>query len=402
MRRIKAQYFLSYAVMGSLLPFLSVFLEHHGLTYAQIGQVAAAASVSVLLTPVVVTFLADSWADGRVLLASGLGLSASALGGLYFVDGYGPITCMFVLYSLAFAPTIALKDGLNFSAQGKQSAQGLPAVPYHRVRVWGTIGFMIPSVFLFVLLRYGYGIEMILLCAIGFCVLGLANALLLPASKIRPRMSPAPDPAGAGVDQGQETQWPTIAAARAMTERHVLIFCAAMFLLHMSAAAYYAFYPLYLTQEVGLPERWVGLAANVGVGIEIFYVLGFGRLLNRLGLKRLLLLSAAAMAMRFAWLGASDTVAVAVGTQLVHGLMVLAVHVTPPIFFNRQAAPHYRHSMQGLYTMCVFGSARITGNLLAGYVAQWGIAWTFAGASGLCVVAAIMLWAAFHDHHPRQ
>src|SRR5688500_19272023 len=54
-------------------------------------------------------------------------------------------------------------------------------------------------------------------------------------------------------------------------------------------AVHGAFYPIYLTERVGLDEKWIGQVSNLAVVIEIFFVFGCGALVARLGMKRLLL-----------------------------------------------------------------------------------------------------------------
>ena len=66
MRGVRAQYFFAFGVMGSVLPFLPVFLQERGLSRAQIGYVTGVASFGVVLTPVLVTLLADAAVAGRV------------------------------------------------------------------------------------------------------------------------------------------------------------------------------------------------------------------------------------------------------------------------------------------------------------------------------------------------
>lgn len=394
MRGIKTQYFLSFSVMGSLLPFFSVYLREQGLTRPQIGYVTSTASVAVLLTPVVVTFLADGWVKGRHLLAAVFVFSGVILASLLRAEGFWSILFLFAIFSLTFAPVTALQDGLQFLTQQKNRREGRPIVPYHLVRVWGTVGFIVPSVLLFEFLRRGQSTRVILVSAMFFCALGAMHTLS-PAR--RAKASPTPDDLDHARLRRRDGQLPTVAAMKAMSEPHVLVFCLAMLLMHMASASYYSFYPLYLTDRVGLGSQWVGVIANIGVGLEIAYMLGFGRLLARWGLKGLMIMGAASMVLRFGLLAASDTIAVAVGTQIVHGVMVLVVHVAPPIFLNRHAEDRYRNSMQGLYVMGVYGCGRILGNLLAGHVAHVSLAWMFCAAAVLCGLALALFSFAFHD-----
>jgi hypothetical protein len=53
---LKQQYFISYAAMGSLGPFLALFLkQQQGLQEAQIGYVMGASSLVIFFTPVLMT-----------------------------------------------------------------------------------------------------------------------------------------------------------------------------------------------------------------------------------------------------------------------------------------------------------------------------------------------------------
>ncbi|MEX0885946.1 MAG: MFS transporter, partial [Phycisphaeraceae bacterium] len=191
---------------------------------------------------------------------------------------------------------------------------------------------------------------------------------------------------------------PTLAAARAMLEPSMLVFLVAVWLCMLAKAAYYAFFPLYLTRQLGVPMQWVGLILSVGVLIEIFFMLGFGRLLRLLGLRGLMAVGAACDALRLALLFAYPNIYVAVGTQVFHGMSVLVVHVAPQIYLNHRAGERYRSSMQGLYCVAVLGSGQILGAALGGLVAQGTSLVTVFGLGAALGVAAAALFAiAFRD-----
>ena len=394
-RPIKAQYFLSFAVMGSLMPFLSVFLKERGLSRIQIGTVTAVSGLAVLFTPVIAALLADTRWSGRRLLIGVYTASGVLLVALVSMrGGFWVMLTLLPLHYLAFAPTNALQDGVYFLTRSRLTADGRPFTPYHHVRVWGTIGFMAPTVLLFAFLRAGASTDLVITCGVLFCVLGLLNALSLPhLDVVASSSSTAPPKPVTG-------KLPTLLAARALLKPPLLGFCIAMGLAHMANAAYYSFYPLYLTDEVGLSHEWVGVVANVGVGLEILYVLGYGRLQGSLGFRRLIALGIACLAVRLGLLAASDSVWVAVGTQAVHGYVVLVMHVTPPVFLNRFAHDHHRHSIQGVYIMAVYGAGRVAGNYLAGVLAQESLALMFTASTGVCVVAAALAAITVKDHQP--
>jgi PPP family 3-phenylpropionic acid transporter len=223
-------------------------------------------------------------------------------------------------------------------------------------------------------------------CGVACCLIGAANALRLP----RRSAADAPERPASGL--------PTGAAARAIFgEPHVLVFCVAMFLVHAASQAYYQFYPLHLTDRAGIDKRFVGLIANVGVVVEIFFMLGFGRLVRRLTLRRVMYLGAGAIGLRMLLLAVFVHPIVAVGVQLLHGMTVLVVHVAPPIFLDARADDRYRNSIQGLYAMAFAGAGKVVGAWGAGRVAEHSLAWAFGGAGAICAVAVVLFYCAFHE-----
>ncbi len=395
MRSIKAQYFICFAVMGAVMPFLSIYLkEDQGLTESQIGYIVAAASLSVLVTPVFITLLADTRLDPRRVSGICFLLSGSFLLAMGLFEGFWPALVFFSLHSLAYVALLPLQDGMNFSFQRKRETNGQPPEPYHRIRVWGTIGFIIPSLIIFFLIEGGSSTSIILAVAFVFSLAGLVNCALMPD----PRRDNKPPAAG------EQAGLPTLGAARALFTENALIFCLGMALAHAASSAYFAFYPLYLTEEIGLDRKWAGLIFNIGVAIEIVFILSLGHMIRRLGLRRLIVLGMFCMALRTALLALVPTVGVAIAGQILHGLIIIAMHVGPVMYINRLASDRYRNSIQGLYTMTVVGGSRIIGSILAGHLAQTNLLLLFGIATLVTLVTLVLFLIAFQpeesDHSP--
>ncbi|MEM8739268.1 MAG: MFS transporter [Planctomycetota bacterium] len=397
MNPIKRQFFFSFTVMGSVLPYLPVFLAHRGLSMQEIGAVMSVTGLGIMASPVLTTLLADWRVQSRTLLTAVFAVSAASLAWLAGARGFGLLMLAHGAFAIAFAPATALQDGLYFqrAAELRQAATRAasphPAVvpAYHSIRVFGTLGFILPSLLLYGLLWWGIDTTAAILCAAACALAGLLNTFTLPRVK--------QNDSGQGQRPAPRTALPTVAAARAMLEPRVLVFCFALLLLHLAITAYYSFYPVYLTQTVDIPARWIGLISTLGVVIEIGFILGFGVMLRWWGLRRLMAFGALCMAARFGLLGLVPTPSLAVGTQAFHGIMVAVVHVAPPIYLNHRARDAFRSSIQGLFAMAVMGTGRIAGNLIGGAVAQTSLTAVFLYAAVLALFATALFAFAFHD-----
>ena len=386
MLSLRAQYFLSFAVFGSVMPFLSVFFqEDRGLTKAQVGYVMSAAAVPMMLTPVLVTLLADTRIDARRLMSAVFGLTGAMLAALWFVRGFWPVLIVWAIYNLALAPVVSLQDGINFSIQRRRLAEAKPTLAYHRVRVWGTVGYIVPSVVLYLLLRDGEGLSLILPVAGACCAFGAVNAFWMPDPKLREKPKEESELAQAG-------GLPTFEAARVLFRGRMLGFTIAAMLTQFAAAAYYLFYPLYLTDVVHIDGRWLGLISSCGVTLEVLVILAYGRLLRRFGYRWMMTFGSACMVARLMLLAAWPTPAVAIGSQVFHGVWVLVVHVMPATYLDRHASDRFRHSIQGLHVILIGGVCRVAANLVAGWVAEISLTAVFAYGAVCCAVAGAILW----------
>jgi MFS transporter, PPP family, 3-phenylpropionic acid transporter len=390
-----------YAVDGALLPFLSLFLAYaHGLTASQIGFVMAAASVSAIVAPPVLTVLADRYGRAEMLLVTMLGASSVALLVFAFAGGFWWLLIVYAAFSLVREPTRPLLDGIFFTSQ--RTIPALAEVKYHRVRFWGTFGFMVPGVILYFVLGDGDALDSLPLLSCGLAVVGVAAAMFLPTRRraVATAASLAGDQAGASAARvpaaggGTDMRRLARAAGRLLSRRTTVVFIVSMFLLQASMSGYFAFYPLQATEVVGLSPRWIGLITNLGVALELGYMAAFGWLVARLGWRWLMVLGAAGMAVRVALLAAIPTVGIVVGTQVLHGLVIIVSMVAGRVILDRHAPDEIRHTAQGLYAMIVLGGGKIVGSALGGLIAAQDLSAVFWSAAVVASIAAIGLaWA---------
>jgi len=116
MRFVKGQYFLCYAVMGSLVPYISVYFKDvQKLNETRIGYIMAAASLSMMLAPIIVTYLADAHIEPRRLAASLFLFTVASLLGLYISSTFVAILVLYAVYNLVFMPIVQLQDGMTFA-----------------------------------------------------------------------------------------------------------------------------------------------------------------------------------------------------------------------------------------------------------------------------------------------
>lgn len=388
MFHLRLQYFLNFAVNGCLVPFMSIYFQQQHLDNMQIGMVMGVASLAVVLSPVLVTLIADAHLDARKVLAALLILTAGSLLVLPLFGTFMAILCGWLMTNIVHVPIIPLQDGVNFAIQEERTKRGLPAVPFHKVRVFGTIGFIVPALALYLLVDKTQSVTVVLYLAAGFAFFAGLNSLMLPSIGER--------------DASAERKLPTVDAARALFGKKMLVFCLASFLIQMSTACYYTYYPVYLTQGLGISSKWSAMIMNIGVVVEIGFMLSFGRLLAWMGPRRLMIFGTSVILLRMLLLAAFPIPAIAIASQVCHGAMVLALTVAPTVLVNGLAEPRFRHSLQGLYAMLIMGGGRIVGNFAAGPIARHGYNAAYWWAAALALGAVVLLAIGYHPRKEQE
>lgn len=358
MTALRRQFFLSYAAIGSIMPLITVFLrEQGGFDYLQIGLAMALMGVPTLCSPVLITLLADRRVDTRRILAVAFLGSAMVITTMFFSSHIALTLVLFFCHGLAAVAMLPLQDGYFFSlAEAQRKRDGI-SVEYPTVRIWGTSGYILPSLLLYYPLLKGAEPRLILPCSVIFSLLSLANTFTLPAVERVPRREGSP-------------RLPSGEALRALFAPNARWLSIGLLFAFLSAATYYSFIGNYLDEVVKVPKPYISLIINLGVLIEVGCTLLMPWLQARIRLKGIMVLGLACMVARMLLLSFFPNPVVAVFAQLGHGFEVLALYVGPVMFLNRLASDEFRNSIQGVYTMAIGGTARVLGSLSAGLIAS--------------------------------
>jgi PPP family 3-phenylpropionic acid transporter len=377
-------------MLGTVGPFASVFFRERGLSQEQLGYASAIQNLIAILSPALMTWIADAKMDARrVLMLMSLIVAISLLA-MRSASGLGQVMGVWTLYCIAQTAIFPLQDGLHFSQQRRAAQTNAATSPYHRLRVWGAVGYMTPGLLLYYPLKSGSGLSIALALGAVFAFLAAIQAPLLYDTRPIKQTTEA-----------LSGRLPTFAALRMLLEPQMLVFCSAIVLVYMAFSIHWTYYSVYLTERVKLGNEWVGIANNVAMCIEIPVTFLCGWFLLKLGVKRVVMLGMILMALRLALLATTTNAFVAVGTQVFHAFLILAVSIVPHTILDHRAGDHFRHSMQALFVV-IIGCANAIANLTAGWFSGLGLQSLFAFGAGLCVAATVLIWAFWKGHTPSR
>lgn len=374
--------------MGSLVPLLSVYLRaDKGFSPFHVGLSGALMSVAMVISPVLITLLADKRIDTRRILAVAFSITAGVLVAIYFSSSVTITLILFLFYGMGFVAMLPLQDGFYFSYAEQCRLSAKPVSAYPLVRVWGTTGFIVPSLLLYGLIEFfEFPSSVIVPCAVMFCLLSMVNSFRLPQVKAEEL-----DDLGEDAGSGKKGGLPTVAALKVLISPEARVLSIGLVLAFAATTAYYGYISLYYAEVIGIKQSHIGLYLSIGVVLEIGFTLMMPFLQRWIRLKGILIAGLFFMGLRMLLLAAYPTIWTVVITQFGHGLEALALYVVPVMFFNRLAGNEFRNSIQGVYTMMVGGCSRVMGGLMAGVVAGSGLTTLFYYSGGLAMASLAVI-----------
>ncbi len=366
--RLIVHYVAIFLVLGVHLPFWPVWLEAQGLSAWQVGVVLSTYSWIKVISGPLVAGAADRSGRRRPWV---IGLAAGAFVTIWLfpvTHGLVPLFLLSVVWGALFTPVIPLAENMA------TTVAHLRGLDYGRLRLWGSLSFIVGAWGLGALLEQG-GPGLI------WTTVMLALALLVLTSLVQPELTQPPGTATRGGLQ------------RLLRQRVVWLWLGLTGLGHVSHAIYYGFSTLHW-QAAGVPDGVIGALWAEGVLAEVLLFSVSNRVVARLGPTTLMLLGTVGAGARWLVLGLTTEVWLLALVQPLHALSFGALHLGAMHFIVRAAPPGRSATMQGLYSASGMGLAMGLAMLGAGvlYESLSGRAFlVMAGLAGLGTVLALRL-----------
>lgn len=199
---------------------------------------------------------------------------------------------------------------------------------------------------------------------------------------------------------GEEEAAPGRPEATSAPRGRVAVVFGALVLAQATDAAAVAVMTLFVTQHLGLPVFWAGIALGLAAGLEIPALLTLGRLSATRSLLGLLLVGCAAGVGYFLGMVFVTEPIALLALQPLNALFFASVAgIGLTLFQELIAAPGIA---TGLFANTRRVGAILSGSLIGLAGAPWGYPGVFAACAALTVIAAIATWAAGRRMHVRS
>lgn len=380
-RQVATFYAALFVVYGLNLPYLPVWLDHRGLSAAEVAVVVAAPFfLRVLVSPLIAAKADRDRAHRETILV----LGAAALAAALILSQMTSLPAIFIAALGFMIAVISIMPLIETIAVAGVRAGGHD---YGRMRLWGSLTFIAASFGGGWAIGIWGGGVVIWLIAAGTAAV-VAAALMLPTQKLT-RARPERNGDGAA---RKSRRAPDLGAARSLMAKPIFVgFLIAGGCLQAAHATLYTFGSLAWAGQ-GITPLMIGVLWAIGVAAEILLFAFSGAVVRRVGIMPLLIAGGAAAVVRWCAMAAEPGVAVLVVLQILHGLTYGGAHLAAIHFLGAAVPDDQAGTGQALYGSVAAGLAMGLATLASGplYAAIGDASYlAMAAIAGVGMVAAL-------------
>lgn len=364
---IRLFYAAYFAAMGLILPYFPVYLTDLGMTTLWVGIfVGALAATKVIAPPLAGLLLEYRNTNTRtfLLLTAGLATLASALLIPHW-DMYWLLSIV-IIFGFFWSAILPLTDGLSLVVSE------ISIMSYGRLRVWGSVGFVIAS-FAGGLYLVSDSISLFPWILTSLLVLTTLAAIGFPDLST--------------LSQHKNHQSTAQPNQKALIWLLFIGFC-----MQASHGAYYGFFSLYML-DAGYTGGEVGFFWILGVLAEIILMWYWSKGIQKASPVWVLGICLILASLRWFGLAITTNITAIVLLQLLHAASFAAFHLSAVAWVRKFAKPNRQTSAQGWYSSIGFGLGSTIGIMLCGMIVEsQGYAAAFYACTFIALLGLLAVW----------
>lgn len=365
MRRAVIAYIALYVAVAAYSPYLQQYYKSLGISLGTIGALAAFTSAVALVSSPTWGAIHDRYPTSRMLLPLAAAIGAAGMVGLATVGASLLLIPSAAAYAAGLAGLGPMMDVRVLDMAGTDRTR------YARVRVWGSISFMVCTPFIGFALGDNY--RGLFFVAIPMVMLAGCAAIFLPGRT-------------GGVHGASLRRAP----GRVLGHRPIALFLIGAFVGWTAVYSQYAFFSIYLRQIGGSADQ-IGLAWSIQASLEIPSMMFFPQLSRRFGTERLIVVGMAIMTSRLLINAIFVSPTILIACSVIQGAGYGLVLIGGIAFVSRQAPKGTAATAQGILNAVTFSLSSIVGSGVGGQIAGViGIRGLYAITGGLGAVAVVL------------
>lgn len=348
--------FLQYAIWGSWAPVLSEYLitklEFSG---TEVGIIYALLPLATIISPFLGGQAADRYFPTQKVIALLQLFGGVLLIFMSFVTNYSILLWLMLIYSILYAPTLALTNSIAFiNLKDSEKEFGV-------IRVWGTIGWIIAGLMLAGWRMLGDSLEFLALKGDTLMLAGIFSLIMGIQAFSLPHTPPRKE---------SKKPWAFLEAIKMLKNKNLAIFVGITFIVATELQFYYILTAPYLTSNtIGVDRSMVSGVMVIAQVAEIFVMaLLLPYFLPKFGIKKTMIIGVLAWPARYIIFVIAQPVWLVIASLSLHGFCYVFFFTAAFIYIDKVAPPDIRASAQSMIAIVTLGLGNFLGSLFVGWI----------------------------------
>ena len=335
-------FYSAQAIFGT---YLNLYLNDVGFSKTQMGMFTSLSTLLVLIVQPLWGYVSDRSKTKNRILNLLLIAGATTILGFYLNINYWWIMVVNCLFCVFYNPVQHLLD--NLSLETLESIKSI--FDFGHIRLGGTVGYAIGVLTAGQLMqnqyrRMFYMISLLLLCA--FICLQFVPPVM-----------------------GYRQKAKKSSFKELLSDKKIFCFIFMNFIFSLGTVIYYSYYPLYFT-TIGGDSQKVGILMFVTAVSEVPFWLIAGRLTERFGYKKMMVVAAVVTGLRWTTLSIAMNPLAAICINLTHGFCFVTLNYCIVTYINVHVPRDLRATGQSMNNIVTTILSRVIGGVLIGYLSD--------------------------------
>jgi PPP family 3-phenylpropionic acid transporter len=364
---LSSQYFLYFGVMGIILPYFNLYCFHIGFNGYQIGVLSALRTGAITVFPLLWGILADRSKTRRSIYILCSFMSAAIWVFFLYTTDYMLMVIITIFHGIFHSPIISFLEAFTMDLLGKEKKA------YGRVRVWGTISFVLVATCVGLLVDF-YPLKIIL-------ALVLAGSILQAIISIRiPDVVPV-------IKDSYAT------GTKVFLKMPTVVFLSCAFLMLVSHGAYYGFFSIHL-ESLGYGNKFIGAAWALASVSEILVMVKSKSIFKRFSLENVLVFSFATASIRWFALSFVNSPFAIILSQTLHAITYGTFHMASIIYIDQHVPDEAKTFGQAVNNAVTYGLGMMVGFFISGYLFEnFGSSVLFVSSALIAGLGGGLMWS---------
>ncbi len=363
-KRLSFHYLLYFGVLGTLIPYLGLYLQSLSFTPIEIGQLLAVMMFTKVIAPNIWGWLADHSGRSIFWVRLATALTAFASIGLVLFDSYWALFFTILVFSFFWHASLPQFESYTLNCLAEEKHR------YGEIRLWGSIGFIVAVVAIGWQVEH-YGVAYLPHDLLLLLIVVWASSYLVKDIKKTH-------------EEGSDGHFLEV-----LKRPEVFSLLLVSFLVQLSHGVYYAFYTIQLS-DLGYSKTTISLLWALGVLAEIAVFFWMSRIFRAYPVRFLILLAIGLTFVRWLMIGyLADSLFWMLLAQLLHAASFGLFHAAAIYLIDQFFTGKNHGRGQAIFAASSHGLGGALGMLFAGY------AWSAGDASLAYGLSAIMVLIAY-------